>query len=449
MAPALEIEPYFAARIKTLAQLRISCSPKSHLPLRHPRDRHASPTMLDASLSSGPQHINGNATPDSPAVDSPATPVDNNAADDVKIDLDFDEHESDVRHEPVTLKVTDASSVLPQVGTPVDPGEITALGLLFSVSYTLPATIPIEPPKGTPPPPAGELLEDVRMAEEPSHPSLPAEDTDAHMADAEAPLLPANGQVDGLKPESPAATPLSASIPAVSSSETAVDSIAPSSPYPNNTIAVDHDDDDKPPPAKRARKHSDAERASLANVSPLTLYAITGVLISSHRTRMKTGTPPPPSVSPEVDSNLPLPPAGPSTLSMQQWRFCSSTIRTLRRLKEAGPFLHPVDIVGLNIPHYPSIVKHPMDLSTVDRKLASSNPQKIDPNPSSPRYYNTDEFIADVRLIFGNALAFNGNEHPVYLMGKRVEDVFDKQIKQMPPPDQVRVCFRITTLALC
>ena len=31
MTPALEIEPYFSPRIKTLAQLRISCSPKSTL----------------------------------------------------------------------------------------------------------------------------------------------------------------------------------------------------------------------------------------------------------------------------------------------------------------------------------------------------------------------------------------------------------------------------------
>ncbi|KAH9950519.1 hypothetical protein B0H21DRAFT_881323 [Amylocystis lapponica] len=333
----------------------------------------------------------------SPLVDSPATPVDNSPAAEVKIDVDFDEQESDVRHEPVTMKVTDASSVLPQVGTPADP-----------------ATIPIEPPKGTPPPPAGELLEDVRMAEEPSQEPLQDKDTDVPM-DSDSQSLPVNGAIDGQKSESRAATPLSASIPAVASSEiTVVDPIAASSPYPNNTIAVEPDDDEKPPPAKRARKHSDAERASLAN----------------------TGTPPPPSVSPEVDSNVPLPSAGSPTFSTAQWRFCTSTIRTLRRLKEAGPFLQPVDVVALNIPHYLTIIKHPMDLATIDKKLSSSNPAKPDPNSANPRYYHAHEFIADVRLIFSNCLTFNGPDHPVSQMGKRVEAVFDKQVKQLPVPDE-------------
>ena len=78
-----------------------------------------------------------------------------------------------------------------------------------------------------------------------------------------------------------------------------------------------------------------------------------------------------------------------------------------------------------------------MDFSTIDRKLASSNPAKPDPNPANPRYYHADEFIADVRLIFKNCLAFNGPDHPITAMGRRVEEVFDKQIKQMPPPEEV------------
>lgn len=74
-----------------------------------------------------------------------------------------------------------------------------------------------------------------------------------------------------------------------------------------------------------------------------------------------------------------------------------------------------------------------MDFSTIERKLASSNPQKPDPNPENPRYHNADEFIADVRLIFQNCVAFNGPDHAITAMGKRVEEIFDKQIKQLPP----------------
>lgn len=124
-------------------------------------------------------------------------------------------------------------------------------------------------------------------------------------------------------------------------------------------------------------------------------------------------------------------------LSLAQWRFSTSTVRTLKKMKDAGPFLSPVDPVALNIPHYPSIVKHPMDFSTVDRKLVASNPSRPDPNRANPRYLTADDFIADVRLIFTNCALFNGPDHPITAMGKRVEAVFDKQIKQMPPPEEV------------
>lgn len=124
-----------------------------------------------------------------------------------------------------------------------------------------------------------------------------------------------------------------------------------------------------------------------------------------------------------------------STLSLAQHRFCLSTIRSLKKLKDASPFLRPVDIVGLNIPHYPSIIKTPMDFSTIDRKLIASHPIKSDPNENAPRYYSADEFIADVRLIFQNTATFNGPDHVVTAMGKRLQDVFDKQLKNLPPPE--------------
>lgn len=122
---------------------------------------------------------------------------------------------------------------------------------------------------------------------------------------------------------------------------------------------------------------------------------------------------------------------------MSQWRFCCSTVRTLKRLKDANPFNLPVDPVALAIPHYPTIVKRPMDFSTIEKKLTASNPTKPDPNPVNPRYINADQFIFDVRLIFSNCLKFNGPDHPVTAMGKRVESVFDKQIKQIPHPEEV------------
>ena len=119
-----------------------------------------------------------------------------------------------------------------------------------------------------------------------------------------------------------------------------------------------------------------------------------------------------------------------------------STIRNLKKMKAAGPFLFPVDPVALKIPHYFSVVKHPMDFSTIERKLQSSNPAKPDQNPANPRYNHAEEFIADVHLIFSNCLLFNGPEHPITVGGKQIEEVFDKQIKNLPPPEEVNLLSR-------
>ncbi|KAJ8595168.1 hypothetical protein M405DRAFT_807777 [Rhizopogon salebrosus TDB-379] len=54
-----------------------------------------------------------------------------------------------------------------------------------------------------------------------------------------------------------------------------------------------------------------------------------------------------------------------STIRSLQHRFCLSTIRSLKKLKDAGAFLRPVDPVSLNIPHCPKIIKNPMDLGTI------------------------------------------------------------------------------------
>ncbi|KAJ3750110.1 Bromodomain-containing protein [Lentinula detonsa] len=131
---------------------------------------------------------------------------------------------------------------------------------------------------------------------------------------------------------------------------------------------------------------------------------------------------------------------GSSTLTVPQYRFCQSTVRSLKKLKDASPFLRPVDPIALNIPHYPSIIKNPMDFSTIERKLTASNPVKPDPNPLNPRYCTAEEFVADVRLIIYNCVTFNGPDHIITSMGRRVEEVFDKQVKNMPtaesPPPQ-------------
>ncbi len=234
-------------------------------------------------------HLESVSAPDSPAVDSVATPVNNSLVPDVKIDVDYNEQESDARHEPAPIKLDklDNASIVPQLDTLPLAGTFCASFNAFSLPYVRQDTIPIAPPSATPPPPPAESQHDVKMAEE----IAPAPCADVEMSESSG---KANGLPNGQTHESPVATPVSP-LPAVSSSETAVDSHPASSPYAINTNANDDDHDhDKPPPAKRARKYSDAERASLANVStsPL-LCAVMGVLIClfSSRSEDRYSTP--------------------------------------------------------------------------------------------------------------------------------------------------------------
>ncbi|KAF8845416.1 Bromodomain-containing protein [Paxillus ammoniavirescens] len=315
-------------------------------------------------------------------------------------------------------------SICAEISTPLDP-----------------ASVLIHPSPGTPTPAQGELLEDIKMADTPeavveemllSNAASPATTTTngapngmtngangAHCTDADGDVT--MDQVTHVNGHSD--TKRAAPHDSLASHGSPSDAASPSL-----HASADADDDDaKPPPAKRARKLSDADQASIANTAsppPITASSIQ----TNGDTVVSSPTPAPPTPSQP----------GAVTLSIQQHRFCLSTVRSLKKMKDAAAFLHPVDPSALNIPHYPTIIKNPMDLGTIERKLSSSNPQKPDPNSNNPRYNNADEFIADVRLVFSNCVTFNGPDHVVSKAGKHVESVFDKQIKNLPPPQVVK-----------
>lgn len=204
--------------------------------------------------------------PDSPMADSPATPV--NTATSVAVKINGDPPHDD---EPFAIKIEnaklDASSTRPAVGTPLDPGAHPYLSLISpSCQRPPPDTIPIHPPNGTPPPSNGELLDDVRMAEQQQTTQETQESQDTPMDEDPA---PPNGHVNG---NGNGTTP--ASIPN-GSSPTAVDNA--------HDFPMNEDDDAQPPPAKRARKSSDADMASahvsIIPLTPIVVRPLAGVLI--------------------------------------------------------------------------------------------------------------------------------------------------------------------------
>lgn len=94
-------------------------------------------------------------------------------------------------------------------------------------------------------------------------------------------------------------------------------------------------------------------------------------------------------------------------------------IKTLRKDKRAAVFNEPVDYVKLNILDYPTIIKHPMDLSTVQNKL--ENNEYNDPN----------DVISDIRLIWVNAFTYNKPDNYVHQLAKDMSIRFEQLLQTL------------------
>ena len=72
-----------------------------------------------------------------------------------------------------------------------------------------------------------------------------------------------------------------------------------------------------------------------------------------------------------------------------------SLMKSLEKLPEAVNFLKPVDFKSLGLTDYPQIIKKPMDLSTVLKKIKQD------------KYSTIEEVIDDIVLIWDNCRTYN------------------------------------------
>ncbi|KAG9299594.1 hypothetical protein G9A89_020765 [Geosiphon pyriformis] len=107
-------------------------------------------------------------------------------------------------------------------------------------------------------------------------------------------------------------------------------------------------------------------------------------------------------------------------MTREQHKYCANIIKSLKQYKHVGPFLDPVDPIKLNVPDYHDIVKTPMDLGTVERRL------------NNCEYESTLDFAADVRLIFGNCYLYNGVQATISQFARDMEDIFNNSFSKMP-----------------
>ncbi|KAK5696688.1 hypothetical protein LTR97_007992 [Elasticomyces elasticus] len=101
------------------------------------------------------------------------------------------------------------------------------------------------------------------------------------------------------------------------------------------------------------------------------------------------------------------------------------TIRSLKRSPHARFFLCPVNVVELRIPEYPTIIKTPMDLGTMERNLTAGH------------YVSIQQFVDDFLLMVDNAREFNGRHHPVDMAGRMLQVGFECMMKEVPGAEDV------------
>ncbi|XP_029683002.1 bromodomain-containing protein 3-like isoform X5 [Takifugu rubripes] len=104
-------------------------------------------------------------------------------------------------------------------------------------------------------------------------------------------------------------------------------------------------------------------------------------------------------------------------------KCCSGVLKEMlskRHYACAWPFYSPVDVVALGLHDYHDIIKQPMDLSTIRKKMDQGE------------YAEPAEFAADVRLMFSNCYKYNPPSHEVVHMARKLQEVFEARYVKVP-----------------
>jgi hypothetical protein len=92
---------------------------------------------------------------------------------------------------------------------------------------------------------------------------------------------------------------------------------------------------------------------------------------------------------------------------------CLEVLRVLQGHQHGWVFNSPVDPVELGLPDYFEVIKKPMDLGTIRKKLENNC------------YHSLDDFYGHVHLTFDNAMVYNPENSVVYNMAKEMKDKFE------------------------
>ncbi|GLT48600.1 hypothetical protein SLA2020_222150 [Shorea laevis] len=98
----------------------------------------------------------------------------------------------------------------------------------------------------------------------------------------------------------------------------------------------------------------------------------------------------------------------------QLFKRCSNLLGRLMKHKFGWVFNSPVDVEGLGLHDYYSVIKHPMDLGTVKTRLDNNF------------YKSPGNFAEDVKLTFSNAMLYNPKGQDVHFMAETLLKMFEE-----------------------
>lgn len=95
-------------------------------------------------------------------------------------------------------------------------------------------------------------------------------------------------------------------------------------------------------------------------------------------------------------------------------------VKTLWRHQFAWPFYTPVDAVKLNLPDYHKVIRNPMDMGTIKKRLENNY------------YWTAGECMQDFNTMFTNCYIYNKPTDDIVLMAQALEKIFLQKVASMP-----------------
>ncbi|KAM9739706.1 bromodomain-containing protein 2 isoform 3-T6 [Dama dama] len=131
--------------------------------------------------------------------------------------------------------------------------------------------------------------------------------------------------------------------------------------------------------------------------------------------QLTPANPPPPEVSN---------PKKPGRVTNQLQYLHKVVMKALWKHQFAWPFRQPVDAVKLGLPDYHKIIKQPMDMGTIKRRLENNY------------YWAASECMQDFNTMFTNCYIYNKPTDDIVLMAQTLEKIFLQKVASMPQEEQ-------------